>query len=202
MKKAIIPLAIFSFFSCAHLQTRTKVILEKDYTCYQTNDIRVYFSYTFMFGLMCHGDSVEQAKGISKYYYGRIEPLFKYHKINGSMLYNEWLRKNRVGFQPVNNLSINPPKGEVSIENELNNYTGRIVKIFRFSEYNYDSIAAPNEASYYICCTPSISEDGWGAQDLFLVKIETKKPFKAYKDWDDLIKHCNVKEFKYLGFEL
>lgn len=182
MKSRNLLIVIILFIiSCTHLSSTNKMIKATDYTCYQIKDIRVYFSHTFMFGLMCHGDSIEQAKGISNYYYSRIEPLFKYNKITGEMLFNEWQRRKRAGFQPILNQLINPPKGEISINDELTSYKGRIVKIFRFSEYNYDSISTPNLASYYICCTPSIEEDGWGAQDLFLVKLKQKNLLKLIK---------------------
>jgi hypothetical protein len=202
---------IFIILFCLVLHSCLSTLLNSDknltifsndeYTYYQSEYVRVYFSYVFSIGFDMDWDDVEGARAKYKNNISELGLLFERGIITGEMFYDELIKENYpLGIQPIKNLSAYPKQPNYSIKEELYNFKGNLLKILSYSKKQTDDIPN-NRMVFIIYCTTYKWEDGWGSFNIFEVEIESK--FKLSDTTkESFLKNSYLRHIKYLGDQL
>jgi len=197
MRTCIIYFAFqFSFFFCIsqdcgeYKRSNDSVIVNNcaDYTMYESDGYKVYFSYWFQTGFLGIGDSLENYIDYNNYQISTIGRYFKDGSITGEMFY-----KNENSRDSIKRLTA--PMDSLFIEfDSAEKYDESITKILNFE---IKSISKDlDTVQVEIWATNSIWESGWGSFGVYLLVLYNKDG-KEGMTWDEYFEKAKALCFKY-----
>ncbi len=178
MMKSVFIVIVLALGGCGNPETVSPGVQEytgADYTIFQTDSVRTYFSYHYSGSLNGFEDSVAVHRAFYEKQLADLGPYFREGQITGEMFHQALNQptQNVENSDRSTKISPGPASYGESLNQEMQKYDGPLLKILLI-----ESRDTLDYTQYFIYATTDRTEDGWGGMLKYSIYVRDRRVFR------------------------